>query len=141
MIGGEIPRRNPDPSKPCVPLPPASQAEIDDATRAILQAVDAEIGEHVAKLASADDAHLLGANEFGMPALAHKFAVEAIEPHLGQKRHPLGELRGPPARERARHPGRVGAEPLDNVDVPMTRAGTHILQSGTLGVRGLIDGL
>ncbi len=45
-------------------LTPEKQAEIEDLTRAIREAVDAEIGELAANLASTDDAHLFGQNEF-----------------------------------------------------------------------------
>ena len=71
---------------PSAPLTSAKQAEIDDLTRAIRQAVDAEIGELAAALASTDDAHLFGANEFQIRGLAHKIAAKAIEQHLARKK-------------------------------------------------------
>ena len=71
---------------PSAPLTPAKQAEIDDLTRAIRQAVDAEIGELATNLASVDDAHLFGANEFRIRGLAHKIAAKAIEQHLARKK-------------------------------------------------------
>ena len=51
-----MPSASPTPEKP---------AEIEDLTRAIREAVDAEIGELAANLATTDDAHLFGQNEFG----------------------------------------------------------------------------
>jgi hypothetical protein len=67
-------------------LPPEKQAELDDLTRAIHEAVDAEIGELAANLAATDDAHLFGQNEFKIRALAHRIAAKAIEQHLAQKK-------------------------------------------------------
>ena len=55
---------------PPAPLSPEKQAEIEDLSRAIHEAVDAEIGELAAHLATTDDAHLFGANEFKIRALA-----------------------------------------------------------------------
>jgi hypothetical protein len=46
------------------PLPQEKHAEIQDLERAIREAVDAEIGELAENLATADDAHLFGDNEF-----------------------------------------------------------------------------
>jgi hypothetical protein len=72
-----------------MPRPPVTsekQAEIDDLTRAIREAVDAEIGELAANLASTDDAHLFGDNEFKIRALAHRIAAKAIEQHLARKK-------------------------------------------------------
>ena len=71
---------------PSAPLPPEKQAEIEDLTRAIHEALDAEIGELAANLATADDAHVFGDNEFRIRALAHKIAAKAIEQRLGQKK-------------------------------------------------------
>jgi hypothetical protein len=70
---------------PSAPLPPEKQAEIEDLTRAIHEAVDAEIGELAAHLATTDDAHLFGQNEFKIRALAHKIAAKAFEQHLARK--------------------------------------------------------
>jgi hypothetical protein len=70
---------------PSAPLPPEKQAEIEDLTRAIHEAVDAEIGERAAHLATTDDAHLFGQNEFKIRALAHKIAAKAFEQHLARK--------------------------------------------------------
>src|SRR5207244_12119557 len=72
---------------PSAPLPPEKQAEVDDLARAIHEAVDAEIGELAANLATTDDAHLFGANEFKIRALAHKIAAKAVEQHLAQKKN------------------------------------------------------
>ncbi len=67
-------------------LTPEKQAEIEDLTRAIREAVDAEIGELAANLASTDDAHLFGQNEFKIRALAHRIAAKAVEEHLARKK-------------------------------------------------------
>jgi hypothetical protein len=71
---------------PTAPVPPEKQAEIEDLTRAIHEAVDAEIGELAANLATTDDAHLFGANEFKIRDLALKMAAKAVEQHLTQKK-------------------------------------------------------
>jgi hypothetical protein len=71
---------------PTAPVPPEKQAEIDDLEQAIREAIDAEIGELAANLAGTDDAHLFGANEFKIRALAHKIAAKAIEQHLARKK-------------------------------------------------------
>src|SRR5512132_4016546 len=71
---------------PSAPLPPEKQAELEDLTQAIREAVDAEIGELAANLASTDDAHLFGQNEFQIRALAHKIAAKAVEQHLARKK-------------------------------------------------------
>ena len=61
-------------------------SEIEDLERAIRDAVDAEISELAANLATTDDAHLFGKNEFKIRALAHKIAAKAIEQHLARKK-------------------------------------------------------
>jgi hypothetical protein len=71
---------------PTPPVTPEKQAEIEDLERAIRQAIDEEIGELAANLATTDDAHLFGANEFKIRALAHKIAAKALEQHLAQKK-------------------------------------------------------
>ena len=71
---------------PTTPVPPEKQAEIENLTRAIHEAVDAEIGELAANLATTDDAHLFGANEFKIRDLALKMAAKAVEQHLTQKK-------------------------------------------------------
>jgi hypothetical protein len=71
---------------PSAPRSPEKQAEIEDLTRAIREAVDAEIGELAANLAQTDDAHLFGDNEFKIRALAQKIAAKAIEQHLTRKK-------------------------------------------------------
>ena len=71
---------------PSKPSPPGTQADIEALAEEIRQAVDAEIGELAANLATTDDAHLFGDNEFKIRALAHKIAAKAIEQHLAQKK-------------------------------------------------------
>ena len=63
-------------------LSPEQQADIERLTREIHQAVNAEIGELAANLATTDDAHLFGHNEFKNRAIAHKIAAKAVETHL-----------------------------------------------------------
>ena len=71
---------------PSAPVPPEKQAEIEDLSRAIREAIDAEIGELAANLATTDDAHLFGANEFKVRAIAFKIAAKAYEQHLARKK-------------------------------------------------------
>jgi hypothetical protein len=71
---------------PSQPLPPEKQAEIDDLAQAIREAVDAEITELAANLATTDDADLFGQNEFKIRALAHRIAAKAFEQHLARKK-------------------------------------------------------
>jgi hypothetical protein len=71
---------------PRAPLPPEKRAEVEDLERAIREAVDAEISELAENLATTDDAHLFGANEFTIRALAHRIAAKAIERHLAGKK-------------------------------------------------------
>ena len=71
---------------PSKPLPPEKQADIEALAEEIRQAVDAEIGELAANLATTDDAHLFGRNEFTIRALAHKIAAKAVERHLARKK-------------------------------------------------------
>jgi hypothetical protein len=70
---------------PTKPLPSERQADIEQLTRQIHQAVDAEISELAANLATTDDAHLFGDNEFKIRALAHRIAAKAVERHLARK--------------------------------------------------------
>ena len=65
---------------------PEKQAEIEDLSRAIHEAVEAEIDELASNLTTTDDAHLFGDNEFQIRALAHKIAAKAVEQHLAQKK-------------------------------------------------------
>src|SRR4051794_41035919 len=74
------------PSMPTPPVTPEKLAEIEDLERAIRQAIDEEIGELAADLATTDDAHLFGDNEFKIRALAHKIAAKALEQRLAQKK-------------------------------------------------------
>ena len=71
---------------PSTPVPPEKQAEVEDLAQAIREAIDAEIDELAANLATTDDAHLFGQNEFTIRALAHKIAAKAVEQHLAQKK-------------------------------------------------------
>jgi hypothetical protein len=77
---------------PSAPVPPEKQAEIEDLERAIRVAVDAEVSELAANLATTDDAHLFGQNEFKIRALAQKIAAKALEQHLARKKT---DMRGP----------------------------------------------
>jgi hypothetical protein len=65
---------------------PEKKAEIESLAQAIREAVDDEIGELAANLATTDDAHLFGDNEFKIRALAHRIAAKAIEQHLARKK-------------------------------------------------------
>ena len=71
---------------PSTPRPPEKQAEIEELTQAIRQAVDTEIDELAAHLAATDDAHRFGQNEFQIRALAHRIAAKAVEQHLARKK-------------------------------------------------------
>jgi hypothetical protein len=71
---------------PSKPSPPGTQADIEALAEEIRQAVDAEIGELAANLATTDDAHLFGKNEFTIRALAHRIAAKAVERHLARKK-------------------------------------------------------
>jgi len=71
---------------PTVTVSPEKQAEIDDLERAIREAIQAEIGEIAANLATTDDAHLFGKNEFKIRAIALKIAAKAYEQHLTRKK-------------------------------------------------------
>jgi hypothetical protein len=69
-----------------LPLPPEKRAEIEELERAIGEAIDAEISELAENLATTDDAHLFGANEFKIRAIAHRIAAKAVERHLAGKK-------------------------------------------------------
>lgn len=71
---------------PSKPSPPEKQADIEELAREIREAVDTEINELAANLATTDDAHLFGDNEFKIRALAHRIAAKAIERHLARKK-------------------------------------------------------
>jgi hypothetical protein len=92
--GPELNRRYPHRSatRTTTSVPPEKQAEIEELERAIREAVDAEIGELAANLVTTDDAHLFGANEFKIRALAHKIAAKAFEQHLARKKT---DMKGP----------------------------------------------
>ena len=72
------------------PVSPEKQAEIDDLERAIHEAVEAEIGELATNLATTEDAHLFGTNEFRIRALVLRIAAKAFEQHMARKKpvHP-----------------------------------------------------
>lgn len=71
---------------PNSPISPEKQAEIDDLEQAIRLAVEAEVGELAANLATTDVAHLFGQNEFAIRAIALKIAAKAYEQHLTRKK-------------------------------------------------------
>ena len=71
---------------PSTPLPPEKQAEIQDLENAIREAIDAEVNELAENLATTDDAHLFGDNEFKIRAIAHRIAAKAIERRLAGKK-------------------------------------------------------
>lgn len=68
------------------PRPREKEAELEELTQAIREAVDAEIAELAANLAATDDAHLFGQNEFKIRAIAHRIAAKAVEQHLTRKK-------------------------------------------------------
>ena len=71
---------------PSTPMPPEKEAEIKELAQSIREAIDAEINDLAANLASSDDAHLFGQNEFKIRAIAHRIAAKAVERHLaGEK--------------------------------------------------------
>jgi len=71
---------------PSPPVPPEKEAEIKELAQSIREAIDAEISELAANLASTDDAHLFGQNEFTIRAIAHRIAAKAVERHLAGKK-------------------------------------------------------
>ena len=71
---------------PTAPMPPEKQAEIDGLKQAIREAIDTELNELATNLATTDDAHLFGDNEFKIRAIAHKIAAKAFEQHLARKK-------------------------------------------------------
>jgi hypothetical protein len=68
------------------PSSPEKLADREPLAKEIREAVDAEIGELAANLATTDDAHLFGDNEFEIRALAHRIAVKALETHLAREK-------------------------------------------------------
>ena len=71
----------------CRPPPSRPRSrQIDDLERAIHEAVEAEIGQLAANLATTDDARLFGNNEFRIRAIALKIAARAYEQHLARKK-------------------------------------------------------
>jgi hypothetical protein len=77
---------------PATTVPPEKQADVERLAREIHEAVAAEIDELAADLLTTDDAHLFGADEFKIRALAHRIAAKAIERHLAEKKM---DTRGP----------------------------------------------
>jgi hypothetical protein len=71
---------------PSAPLPPEKDAEVKRLAQAIREAIDSEINELATNLATTDDAHLFGANEFKIRSIAHRIAAKAIERHLAEKK-------------------------------------------------------
>ncbi len=71
---------------PSTPVPPEKEAEIKELAQSIREAIDAEINELATNLASTDDAHLFGQNEFTIRAIAHRIAAKAVERHLVGKK-------------------------------------------------------
>ena len=69
------------------PLPLKKQTEIEDLAQAIREAIEAEIGELAANLATTDDAHIFGDNDFNIRAMAIKIAAKAVEQQLAQKKN------------------------------------------------------
>jgi hypothetical protein len=78
---------------PSAPLPPEKDAQHEALVQAIRDAVDAEINELADNLASTDDAHLFGANEFKIRAIAHRIAAKAVERHLAGEKTDTKALR------------------------------------------------
>jgi hypothetical protein len=72
---------------PPAAVPPEKRADVERLAHEIQDAVAAEIDELATNLITTDDAHLFGANEFQIRALAHRIAAKAIERHLAQKKH------------------------------------------------------
>ena len=67
-------------------VPPEKQDDIEQLAREIREAVDTEIDELAANLATTDDAHLFGDNEFKIRAIAHRIAAKAFERRLAGKK-------------------------------------------------------
>ena len=62
-----------------VPRAPEKRTEIEELERALGQAIAAEISELAEDLATTDDAHLFGADEFKIRSIAHRIAAKAVE--------------------------------------------------------------
>jgi hypothetical protein len=71
---------------PATPLSADKAAEVRALTQAIREAADTEIEALARNLATTDDEHLFGANEFKLRDLAHKIAAKALEQHLARKK-------------------------------------------------------
>ena len=71
----ENPTVGPEATLPSNPPSPETQADSEQLAREIHEAIDAESGERATNRATTDDAHLFGANEFTIRALAHPVAA------------------------------------------------------------------
>lgn len=71
---------------PTKPLPTKQRLDVQALAQAIRETTEAEIDELARTLLDTDDAHLFGATEFTIRALAHKIAAKAIEQHLARKK-------------------------------------------------------
>ena len=71
---------------PHTPPSPKQRPDVQALAQAIQVATAAEIEELARTLLDSDDAHLFGATEFTIRALAHKIAAKAFEQHLAQKK-------------------------------------------------------
>ena len=71
---------------PRTPPSPKQRPDVQALAQAIREATAAEIEELARTLLDSDDAHLFGATEFTIRALAHKIAAKAFEQHLSQKK-------------------------------------------------------
>lgn len=71
---------------PRTPPSPKQRPDVQALAQAIRVATEAEIDELARTLLDSDDAHLFGATEFTIRALAHKIAAKAFEQHLAQKK-------------------------------------------------------
>jgi hypothetical protein len=102
---------------PPTPVPPEKQADVERLAREIHEAVAAEIDELAANLLATDAAHLFGANEFRIRALAHRIAAKAIERHLAQERNGYhgASVTGPHCGQAAEFHSHRGHAPLSLV--------------------------
>ncbi len=109
----------PEVTLPSNPLSPAKRAEVVDLAPALRAAVDALVHELAAHLATTDDAHLVGDNQFKIQAPAPKIAAQALEPHLRRTKRLPRRQRDLPAR-----PGDHAAEfQADRAPSPLRRVG------------------
>lgn len=71
---------------PAAALSPEKAAEVRALAQAIREATDTAIEELARNLATTDDEHLFGANEFKLRDLAHQIVAKALEQHLARKK-------------------------------------------------------